>query len=127
MKELSGVEVETVGPQLNYAWPVVAEAGPLGPVLLFEGVNAARPSDHTIDWSVGGTAPDACTFRTEASSDLVNWYGLDATSPDTIDGTSSGMESIVGKPVLFLRINVVTYTEGDDTTTVVFHYTGSRK
>jgi len=36
------------------------------------------------------------------------------------------MESIVYKPVAFLRINIVTWTNGDATTVTAFHFTGTK-
>jgi hypothetical protein len=109
---------------LLYTFPAVTAAVPLIP-LQFSNV-AARPQNYTIDASVNGTAPTACTFRVEGSSDNSTWYGLDVTSPATNSCTAGYMEHIVSKPVLFLRINIVSYTAGDGTTRVVFHYTGKQ-
>jgi hypothetical protein len=102
----------------------VTAAVPLIP-LQFSNV-AARPQNYTIDASVNGTAPTACTFRVEGSSDNSTWYGLDVTAPATNSCTTAYMEHIVSKPVLYLRINLVTYTAGDGTTRVIFHYTGKQ-
>lgn len=105
------------------SWPAVSNAAPL-PAMTF-GTGSPRPSNYTIDVSVNGTAPTACTFRVEGSSDKQTWYGLDATSPATNSCTASYMEHIALKPVYYLRINIVSYTAGDGTTSVVFHYTGA--
>jgi hypothetical protein len=107
---------------LTYTFPAVTSAVPLT-VLQFSN-QGARPSNYTIDASVNGTVPTACTFRVEGSSDNATWYGLDVTSPATNSCTVAYMEHIVSKPVLYLRINVVSYTAGDGTTRVIFHYTG---
>lgn len=110
-----------------YAWPAAptGNAGQLSSYLVFNGTNFPRPGNYTIDVSVSGTAPATCTFRTEGSSDGTAWYGLDVTSPNTQSCTANFMESITSRPVLFLRINL-TYTQGDGTTKVVFHWTGGR-
>lgn len=105
---------------LVYTFPAVAGAGPLT-VVQFPSL---RPDTYTIDVSVTGTAPTACTFRVEGSSDNTVWYGLDVTGPATNSCTTSMMEHITSKPVLYLRLNVVSYTAGDGTTSAVFHYTG---
>jgi hypothetical protein len=112
---------------LTYTWPAAATgtAGQSGNYLIFNGTTAPRPGNYTIDVSVSGTAPATCTFRVEGSSDTVNWYGLDATAPATTSCTANFMESIAGRPVIYLRINL-TYTQGDGTTKVQFHYTGGR-
>lgn len=112
---------------LTYTWPAAptGTAGQLGNYLIFNGVNVPRPGNYTIDVSVSGTAPATCTFRVEGSSDGTTWYGLDVTSPSTTSCTASYMESIYYRPVQLLRINL-TYTQGDNTTQVVFHYTGGR-
>lgn len=114
---------------LLYNWPAVintSSTGQVGQYLILNGVTAQRPANYTVDWSVSGTAPSACTFRVEGSTDATNWYGLDATAPAATSCTSSNMESIAQRPVLYVRINLVTFTPGDSTTKVVFHYTGGR-
>jgi hypothetical protein len=116
----------SIGSSLAFDWAKVAATGQLGSYLVFNNQSVARPGNYTIDWSLSGTAPSACTFRVEGSSDGVNWYGLDATSPATTSCTASNMESIAYKPVRYLRINVVAYTAGDGTTAITFHYTGGR-
>ncbi len=109
---------------LFYSWSSPTTTGQLGNYLVFNGVTAPRPGNYTIDWSISGTAPSACTFRIEGSSDNVNWFGLDTTSPSTTSCTTSGMESIAYKPVLYLRVNIVSWTTGGGT--IIFHYTGGR-
>lgn len=112
---------------LLFTWPAATTgtAGQLGNYLVFGGFSDPRPSNYTLDVSVSGTAPATCTFRIEGSSDGTNWYGLDVTAPATTSCTASFMESIANRPVLYLRVNL-TYTQGDSTTKVVFHYTGGR-
>lgn len=109
---------------LVYAFQPVTSATPLT-VLQFSN-QAYRPSNYTIDVSAFGTAPTACTFRVEGSNDNSVWYGLDTTAPATTSCTASFMEHIVSKPVLFLRINIVSYTAGDGTTSLIFHYVGKQ-
>ncbi len=116
---------------LSYTFSPVAAVGQLGSYLVFAGggntASPPRPSTYTVDWSVSGTVPTACTFRVEGSSDGVNWYGLDVASPSTVSCVASNMEWIANRPVLYLRVNVVSYAGGDATTRVVFHYTGAYK
>jgi hypothetical protein len=111
-------------PALLYVWPNATGTGQLGQYLAFNGQNVARPGNYSIDWSISGTAPTACTFRVEGSFDGVNWYGLDTTSPNSTSCTTSNMESIAYKPVNYLRINLVTFTGAGGT--IIFHYTGGR-
>lgn len=111
-------------PSLTYTWPTPTTTGQLGSYLVFNGTTAPRPGNYTIDWSISGTAPSACTFRVEGSFDGVNWFGLDTTSPTTTSCTTSNMESIAYKPVLYLRINIVAWTASSGT--IAFHYTGGR-
>jgi hypothetical protein len=112
--------------QLTYAWTIATgTAGQAGQYVVFDGLKAPRPDEYTVDVTTTGTTPATCTFRVEGSADAVSWYGLDVTSPSTTSCTTSYMESIINRPVLFLRI-YVTYTQGDTTTKVVFHYTGGR-
>jgi hypothetical protein len=112
---------------LLYAWQTPTTTGQLGNYLnLIVDPNTPPPFNYTIDWSLSGTAPAACTFRLEGSFDNVNWFGLDTTAPATTSCTTSNMESIVYKPVNYIRINVVSWTTGDGTTKVIFHFTGTR-
>lgn len=112
---------------LVYTWaPTNASTttGQLGSYLVLDGLKAPRPSIYNVDFTVSGTAPNACTFHAQGSSDNVNWYNLDGGS--AVSCTASGNEFIVQKPVLYLRINLATYTAGDGTTVVTFHYAGGR-
>jgi hypothetical protein len=112
---------------LTYTCLTPTTTGQLGAYLILATSAAASPNDFTIDWTVYGTAPSACTFRVEGSFDGVTWYGLDTTSPASTSCTTSNMESIVYKPVAFLRINIVTWTNGDATTVTAFHFTGTKR
>lgn len=115
---------QTTAPKsLIFTFPQVSGTGSAGS-LSFGNTQIPRPAIYTIDASVTGTAPTACTWRLEGSSDNTVWYGLDVTSPSTNSCTTSIMEHIANKPVLYLRINIVAYTAGDGTTSVIFHYTG---
>lgn len=110
-----------------YTWAqaVTGNSGQMGKYIIIDGLAAPRPTGYTVDVSVSGTTPATCTFRVEGSTDATNWYGLDATSPATTSCTANFMESIANRPVLYMRINL-TYTQGDTTTKVVFHFTGGR-
>jgi len=122
-----GLEAQTVPPaSQTYTWTAAptGNAGQLGNYLILNGTNFSRPSNYTIDATVTGTTPAACTFRVEGSSDGTTWYGLDVTAPSTTSCTTSYMESIANRPVLYLRV-FLTYTQGDTTTKVVFHWTGA--
>jgi len=109
---------------LVYAFPAVTGTGGIT-TLQFSNA-ASRPAIYTVDASVFGTAPSACTFRVEGSNDNQVWYGLDQTAPTTNSCTANFMEHIANKPVLYLRVNIVAYTAGDGTTQVVFHYVGKQ-
>ena len=101
-----------------YNFGVVTTTGQLGSYLTYSGVTAP-PSNYTIDWSNPGTAPSACTFQVEGSSDGVHWYGLTGAT----NCTAPSMFHIISKPVELVRIDVLTYTAGDGTTAVNFNYT----
>ena len=110
-------------PSLLYVWQTPAGTGQLGKYIILANNSMAAPNNYSIDWSISGAAPSVCTFRVEGSFDGVNWFGLDTTSPNTTSCTTSNMESVVYKPVYYLRINIVTWTAGAGT--ILFHFTGS--
>lgn len=117
----------TAQASLAYAWTPTNSStttGQLGSYLILDNSKSPRPSTYNVDFTVAGTTPGACTFHAQGSSDGVNWYNLDGGS--AVSCTASGNEFIVQKPVLFLRINLATFTAGDSTTVVTFHYTGGR-
>lgn len=108
----------------TYTWPKATtgvSGAQLGNYLVLAGTNRSRPTNYTIDASIAGTTPSVCTFNVQGSSDLTNWYTLDG---GTTSCTASYMESIAYRPVLYLRIQL-TYTQGDSTTSVIFHYTAA--
>jgi len=111
---------------LLYQWATPTTTGQLGKYIILVQNQLPSPGNYTIDWSLSGTAPSACTFRVEGSFDGVNWFGLDTTSPASTSCTTSGMESIAYKPVYYLRINIVFYTTGDSTTVAHFQFTGAK-
>jgi hypothetical protein len=97
---------------------VITAAGVLGtPLFFFGGLGA--PSNHTIDWSNAGTAATTCSLRMEGSSDGVHWF--DMTGP--LDGTVTNMVHIVNKPLMYVRLFVISYTSADGTTAVNVRYT----
>lgn len=120
-------QVTTSDGKSQYDWAAVSGTGQLGSYLVQPSAPYV-PSIVTIDWSVSGTAPSACTFRVEGSSDGSSWFGLDATAPaaNTVPCTSSNMIHIADRPVRKVRIYIVSYTAGDATTSVKFHYTAGR-
>jgi hypothetical protein len=109
----------------GYDWSRLSTTGQDGPYLnlFFEG--NLPPVAYDISWTVSGTAPSVCTFRIEGSDDATNWTGLDATAPavDSETCTTSNIQFVVNKPTRYIRVNIVTYTAGDSTTSVIFHYT----
>ena len=110
---------------LNYQWATPTGTGQLGHyIILTSNTLGASTNNYSISWSISGGAPSVCTFRVEGSFDNVNWYGLDTTSPASTSCTTSNMESIVYKPVQFLRINILTWTVG--TGTLNFQFTGTK-
>lgn len=121
---VSFAQVPTTNGGSFYEWGKVTDTGQVGSYLVQPPLPFI-PSVFTIDWSVAGTAPAACTYRIEGSSDGTNWYGLDVTAPDSnsVACTSSNMIHIVNRPVRYLRVYIVAYTAGDATTSVKFHYT----
>lgn len=110
--------------KLQYTWTATSAAstGQLGQYIVFNGLNAPRPFTYRIDWTVSGTAPSGCTFNAQGSADNVTWTNVDGVS--AVSCTASGAEIVTANPVLFLRINLVSFTAGDSTTVVTFHYTG---
>jgi hypothetical protein len=111
-----------------WKWSTPTTTGQLGNYIILASPGSGPAfGNYSIDWSESGTAPAVCTFRVEGSSDNVNWYGLDVTSPSTTSCTTSGLESIAYKPIPYVRINIVAFTAGDGTTVVNFHFTGGRE
>ncbi len=111
---------------VTYNWPPVTTTGQLGSYLYqFQNGVTSGSSNFNIDWTDTGTAPSACTFRVEGSSDGIAWTGLDIAAPgtDPLPCTLSNMVFITDKPVRFVRVNIVSYTAGDATTVLIFHYT----
>jgi hypothetical protein len=98
--------------------------GQLGNYIILNGITAPRPGTYTVDWTLSGTALSTCTFNAQGSSDGVNWYYVDNSSP--VSCTASGNEFVTSKPVLYLRINIVAISGGDGTTKLVFHFVGGR-
>jgi hypothetical protein len=123
----SAIAQTVLSSALTYNFTPVTNAtttGQLGSYIIADGLRAPRPGNYVVDWTVSGTAFATCTFNAQGSSDGVNWYYVDNSSP--VACTASGNEFVVTKPVLFLRINVVAITGGDGTSKIVFHYVGGR-
>lgn len=111
--------VSLAGPGGRVAFPVVTTVGQVGNYISHKNSNAS-PLTYGLDWSIAGTAPSVCTFQAEGSSDGTHWNKLNA-SP--ISCTTQGLTFITLSPVVFFRVNVLTYTAGDVTTAVTFNYT----
>lgn len=116
----------TVGSNLQFVWTTntTTSTGQLGNYVILNGTTAPRPGNYAVSWTDAGTAPSACTFHAQGSSDNVTWFPLDGGTAVTC--TASGNEFVVTSPVLYLRINLVTFTRGDATTVLKFYYTGGR-
>lgn len=115
-----------VGSNLQFAWVTngTTSTGQLGNYVIFNGTTAPRPGNYSVNWTDAGTAPSACTFHAQGSADNVTWFNLDGGT--AVSCTTSGNEFVVTSPVLYLRINLVTFTKGDATTVATFHYVGGR-
>jgi hypothetical protein len=115
-----------VGSNLQFTWTTntTTTTGQLAKYIVFNAVTAPRPGTWGVDWTVSGTTFSACTFHAEGSSDGVNWFSLDGGTP--ISCTVNGNKFETGEPVLFMHINLVTFTRGDATSVVAFHFTGQR-
>ncbi len=103
-----------------YSFGTISTTGPLGSSLNYLG-HPTAPSSHTVEWSLTGTAPTACTLELSGSIDGNHWYSL--TGP--LSCTAAAMYHVIGKPVSFVRLNVLTYTPGDATTAVTARYARS--
>ncbi len=124
---VSALPQKVLTAQLQNTFTTVTNAtttGQLGQYVVLNGLTAPRPGTFTVDWTASGTALSTCTFNAQGSSDGINWYYVDSSSP--VSCTASGNEFVVGKPVLYLRINIVAISGGDGTTSLVFHYVGGR-
>jgi hypothetical protein len=71
---------------------------------------------HTVQ-AIPTGSPSACTLRLEGSLDAVNWFDVSGTQTCT----SSVMFHVDGKPLTFVRVNLLTWTGG---TNVVITYRG---
>lgn len=73
---------------------------------------------HWYTWTVTFTtaAPTSQTTNLEGSLDNVHWFTLDtSTSVSYTSATYNGeMRHVVYKPVLYLRCNLTTYTQGSN-------------
>ena len=104
----------------SYTFGTIAGTGPLGQALSYLDMPSA-PSAHTVEWSLTGTAPSACTLQLEGSIDGLHWYSLTGS----LDCTTAQMYHVASKPVPFVRLNVLTYTSGGTTTAVTARYARS--
>ncbi len=100
-----------------FIFGTISTTGPLGNFVTFtNGYYAA--SAHTIQITVSGTAPSACTVSLDGSLDGINWVSLSGN----INGTTSSMTHWTEKPVAYIRASVSAYTAGDSTTSVLVTY-----
>jgi hypothetical protein len=122
---------QTVPYNAQYGWTKVTTIGPVGTVakdqyLDFSKVASGLPVFHSLSFVVTGTAPTVCTFRIEGSLDFINWFAIDVAPPSTESCTTSGLVHVPYKPVRGLRVNMIGYTAGNATTSVIFNYAGSK-
>ena len=82
---------------------------------------ASAASSYSVDCSVTGTPPTACTLRVEGSRNGKFWYAF--SDVPVQDCTTPQMIWIANHPVIYLRLNVLSYTPGDSTTNVTGGYT----
>lgn len=81
------------------------------------GVTASTQADvsfHTVSANV--VSASACTIRLEGSLDNAHWFDLSGSQ----DCTSGAMFHVDGKPVLFVRVNLLTYTGDASGVAVVY-------
>ena len=104
----------------SYTFGTVSGTGQLGHALSYLNMPSA-PSTHTVEWSVVGTAPTACTLELDGSIDGLHWYSLTGS----LDCTTAQMYHVPDKPVPFVRLEVLTYSPGDTTTNVTARYARS--
>jgi hypothetical protein len=101
------------------AFGVISTTGQLGAVIDNTNVTGAKPANYTVDWSDAGTAPSVCTLDVQGSLDGTHWFDLSGTQ----NCATANAVSVAYKPVVFVRVNVLTYTAGDGTTAVSVRYT----
>jgi hypothetical protein len=126
MVATAGLHAQTSVPaNLQATWTTNSSTstGQLGQYVFLNGTTAPRPSTYNLDWSVTGTAPSACNFALEGSSDQVNWYPILSAMP--LSCTATGSSFTTSKPVLSLRVNLTSFTRGDTTTVVKFFFNGA--
>lgn len=85
--------------------------------LVSNGVDGSGMNYHTLQVVVTG-GPSGCTVRLEGSLDGTNWFDLSGSQTCT----SNAMFHVDGKPVAYVRANLLTWTGG---TNAVITYKGS--
>ncbi len=88
---------------MRYVWPVQSTTG----VTAAYDVTLESPDKHTLQFITTGT-PAAATLRLEGSIDGVNWFDLSGSQ----SCVSSGMFHVVNKPILYVRVNLLTLVGG---------------
>jgi hypothetical protein len=114
-----GTTAAVITPGPTYAFPPVAATGPVAPYLSFKSTTSPTifpPVTYTIDWSITGTAPSACTAEVDGSSDGANWYTL----LGGITCTSVGFLHVNVGPSLYVRVKMLTFTGTADSVTFNF-------
>jgi hypothetical protein len=113
---LGAVQIKSQAGPFSYTWATPTGTGPLGSAVSF--VNGPVPSNFTIAYAVTGT-PGACTFKVEGSPDNSSW----STLVSSTSCTATGLVTVSGTPVNYLRINLLTYTASG--ATVIFSQTNA--
>lgn len=112
-----------IGPQqtINWAIPNGASTGQIGPVYIWDATKGSRSGTAIFSWAVNGTAPSVCTLQVEGSNDGVNWFSEDVDGVETC--TSAFFDAWGdGAPFLYVRLNLVSFTPGDATTTLTVNW-----
>ncbi len=88
---------------MKYEWPSQSTTG----VTETYDVTLESPDKHTLQFITTGT-PASATLCLEGSIDGTNWFDLSGTQ----SCAASGMFHVVNKPVLFVRVNLLTLVGG---------------
>jgi hypothetical protein len=107
---LLALAAATAFAQTRYFTATLTAAGTTSPVW-------ADANFHTVAVVVSGS-PGACSVRLEGSLDNSNWF--DVSGSQTC--TSSTMFHVDGKPLHYIRMNLLTWTGG---TNAVLTYKGA--
>lgn len=108
--------VAALAQSMAVSWPALAAVGATGSA----SVQALAPAQHTVQVTVTGS-PTACTVRLEGSLDGVTYFDLSGSQACT----ANVMFHVVQRPVLWVRVYLVTLA-GGTSPTVAARYLGVR-